>query len=207
MWCWARSRAFGTRRNFFFTLQANIDEFHNLGADLIVTVGTPATSFGAKRAHHGYGIPVVFIAVAAPGALDFFDEGWITGASSYVPPARVFRLMKNLVPTHTHVGAILSNDPTAEAYMSGARAQAPEFGFVLDAHLVADSEDAHEAAGYFRANLPDVRFVAPDFWLALNNNLNASILAAELVEPEPLPRRTPLSVGAPLAETGAKGVP
>ena len=195
-------------------LHGYIDEFIERKVDLIVTVGTPATTWGAERAHAA-GIPTMFMAVSMPGVLDFRDEGWLTGSTTFVHPGRILRLISNTIPDVKRVGMILSTDPNARGLHELLAPVAREVGITLMVYEVDKNEDAVAAAQYFLANTPDAFLVIPDTWAGRDDEVNSKTMLAQLFRKTQLPiiaafpeatnifpNDVALSVGVSFASTG-----
>lgn len=198
-------------------LHGYIDEFIDRKVDLIITVGTPATTWGAERAH-ARGIPTMFMAVSMPGVLDFRDEGWLTGSTTFVHPGRIIRLISNTIPDVKRVGMILSPDPNARGLYELLEPVAKEVGITLMVYEVDKNEDAKAAAAYFLANTPDAFLVIPDTWAGRDDKANSKVMIEQLFRKTKLPiigafpeatdvfpHDVALSVGVPFASTGTAG--
>lgn len=195
-------------------LHGYIDEFIERKVDLVVTVGTPATNYGAERAH-GAGIPTMFMAVSMPHVFDFKDEGWITGSTTFVHPGRIIRLIANTVPHVKRVGMVLSDDPNARGLYEMLAPVAQEVGITMMVYEVDTNADAHDAAQYFLQNPPDVFLVIPDTWAGRDDEANSKTMMRELFHNTQLPivaafpeaadvfpRDVALSLGVPFDSTG-----
>lgn len=163
-----------------------VDEFIDLKVDMVVFIGTPATEYGARRADDA-GIPVMFIGVSMPAAIDDLEEGWITGSSTFVEPARTLNLIRAVLPEAKRLGFALSPDPNAERLVEELQPLATERGLVVDPYKVVTNGDAHAAAAHFRRNRPDVFLILPDTWIGRDDFANANVMRDELLLPARVP--------------------
>lgn len=200
-------------------LHRYVDEFIALKVDMVVFVGTPATEYGARRAADA-GIPVMFIGVSMPKAIDDIAQGWITGSSTFVEPDRILNLVRALMPRARRLGFALSPDPNAQMLVKELRPLAEGRDFTVDAFDVDSNADSHKAAKHFRDTKPDVFLILPDTWVGRDNFVNANVFRDELLGPaktptvslvfeafDLYPEHVAISLGIPFETSGRMGAP
>lgn len=202
------------KAQLLFALKRYIAEFCESGVDLVVTVGTPATVYGAESVHD-CGIPVVFTAVAVGESIEFADEPWITGTTTFVHPERLLRLVHNTMPGVKRIGVTASDDANAQNYLKYVRESAVPLGFELDVFPVSTNADAYKAAEHFTAHPIDAFLVIPDTWLARDEGVNAKVMGDHVLSAQQIvvfstvweatemfPEFVALAVGVPFRESG-----
>lgn len=200
-------------------LHRYVDEFIALKVDMVVFVGTPATEYGARRAADA-GIPVMFIGVSMPKAVDDIEQGWITGSSTFVEPDRILNLVRALLPNARRLGFVLSPDPNAQMLVEELKPLAESRKFEVDVFDVDTNADAHTAAAHFRQTKPDVFLILPDTWVGRDDFYNANVFRDELIGPaktptvslvfeafDLFPEHVAISLGIPFETSGRMGAP
>lgn len=207
------------RAQLYFALQGYIDEFASKDVDLVVTIGTPATKFGAELAHEK-NLPVMFMGVSMPATIEFLDEGWITGTSTFFSPERLLRLMRGTMPTVSKLGMTVSDDANAVAFARHVHQSADELGFEIIRVDVFTNEDAYRAARVFIDEGIQAYLAIPDTWIGRDDAVNAEVLLQEAFRqmnipvvaayPEAIqefPEDIALAVGVPFRRCGEMAAP
>ncbi|MCB0219376.1 MAG: hypothetical protein KDH09_06745, partial [Chrysiogenetes bacterium] len=200
-------------------LHRYVDEFIALKVDMVVFVGTPATEYGAARAADA-GLPVMFVGVSMPAAIDEIEKGWITGASTYVEPDRILNLVRALLPKAKRLGFALSPDPNAQKLVDELRPLAESRDFTVDAFDVDSNADSHKAAKHFLETRPDVFLILPDTWIGRDDFVNADVFRNDMLGPAKIPTVSlvfeafdlypdvvAVSLGIPFETSGRMGAP
>lgn len=157
-------------------------EVHRAGPQLLITVGSLATSLATKDPSP---LPVVFSMVLYPRQSGFLDGNHhaVTGASLDVPPDLEFRYLRRLVPSARRVGVLYHPEETGSVIAEAGRAAASH-GFELIAEPVSKPSLAVTTLGKLMEEVDVVWSVADSHVFNPQNTLPL-ILAA-------LRRRMPL---------------
>lgn len=148
------------------TLNLILDKFLKDGADLVVTISTPATQAGLKKITDR---PLVFATVANPfliqaGVSDTEHRPNVTGTYGWVPIDQTLALVRRILPGPLRVGALW--DPSqANAEFNVAnlrRAMAGQPGLSFHGSMVAGTGEVRQAAQSLLGQGVDVLVLPPD---------------------------------------------
>lgn len=125
--------------------QAIVDSLNILKPEIILTIGSPATSFAKDNFNN---TPIVFAGVINPVLSGFVNSvtnpgGNITGASLDIPTNIQFKYFKQIVPNMKKIG-ILYTSNTASLIPS-AKVVAQQMGLTLEAIEIKDNKDIPKA--------------------------------------------------------------
>jgi putative ABC transport system substrate-binding protein len=110
------------------------NHFVQAKADLVLTIGTPATKY-AKTILEDAHIPVVFTAVANPvdaGCPSLTDGGpGVTGSTLYIDMNTSMKIMHTLFPAVQRIGMVHTEDENGVAHVQAAAAAAKPLGITV----------------------------------------------------------------------------
>lgn len=160
-------------------LEKYVQEFIDERADVIVTIGTPATSRSSSMIKAAR-IPQIFAAVSDPFAVKCKSMRHclpgLTGASIYVDPKKGLAVVKKIAPNVRKIGTLFSDDENAIAYKDRLITAARKMGIEVVAVKVKTNSDARPAAESVINAHVDAFLGIPDVWLGRDNFVNARTL-------------------------------
>ncbi|MEA2101291.1 MAG: ABC transporter substrate binding protein [Thermodesulfobacteriota bacterium] len=117
--------------------------------DLVLTIGTPATKHSKDKFIDAH-IPVVFTAVAVPGAIgcksNTVSGPGFTGATLYLDPLVVLKIAQLAFPDLKTMGIVHSDDDNAIAFSEDTKEKAPSLGIEVFTEEVNKSDSMIPAA-------------------------------------------------------------
>ncbi|MFH2048433.1 MAG: ABC transporter substrate-binding protein [bacterium] len=125
--------------------QSLIDSLKVLKPEIILTIGSPATSFAKNNFNN---TPIVFAGVINPVLSGFVKsaanpEGNITGASLDIPTNIQFKYFKQIVPNMKKIGILYTNNTAS--LIPSAKVVAQQMGLTLVAIEIKDNKDIPNA--------------------------------------------------------------
>ncbi len=153
--------------------------------DLVLTIGTPATRYSRGK-FVSAGIPVVFTSVANPVAAgcESMTRGGkgITGATIYIDPGDVMKIVRLALPGMKTMGIIHCDDDNAVASAHEIRDKAANQGVRVLTKQVSKSDKIAPAALALIDEGVDAFGIPPDSYYALRDNEPSRDLLAVIRE-------------------------
>ncbi len=145
--------------------QSLIDSLNILKPKVILTVGSPATSFAKDNFKNN---PIVFAGVISPVLSGFVESvtnpgGNITGASLDIPTNIQFKYFKQIVPDMKKIGILYTK--STNSLIPPAKVVAQQMGMSLEAIEIKDNKDIPRALDSLASTVDGIWSVAdPDLF-------------------------------------------